>query len=144
MFRDCVVLGSVDAKDNWNTEGTILLHANRTGLEAIFSKNFMQLDSVSHPCINPTWPKIPRSKLHGYVVSTSTPQWYKNPTKIIRQFVMILPHCRVIVNTVRLTGLAAGVKSYIPVLTVLISLETLGIGQPKSRFLKHTSWTIWQ
>ena len=25
----------------------------------------------SHPCINPTWPKIPRGKLHGYVVSTS-------------------------------------------------------------------------
>ena len=28
-----------------------------------------QLDS----CINPTWPKIPTSKLHGNVVSTSTP-----------------------------------------------------------------------
>ena len=33
-----------------------------------------QLDS--HPCINPTWPTIPRGKLHGNVVSTSTPQWY--------------------------------------------------------------------
>ena len=36
MFRDCVVLGSVDAKDNWNTEGTIYTYANRTGLEAVF------------------------------------------------------------------------------------------------------------
>ena len=26
-----------------------------------------------HPCINPTWPKIPRRKLHGYVVSAVPP-----------------------------------------------------------------------
>ena len=33
-----------------------------------------QLDS--HTWINQTFPKIPSSKLHGYVVSTSTPQRY--------------------------------------------------------------------
>ena len=32
-------------------------------------ENMRQLDS--HPCINPTWPKFPRSKLHGNVVSTT-------------------------------------------------------------------------
>ena len=32
-------------------------------------ENVVSLDS--HPCINPTWPKIPKSKLHGNVVSTN-------------------------------------------------------------------------
>ena len=32
-----------------------------------------QLDS--HSCVNTTWHKNPRSKLHGNVVSSSTPQW---------------------------------------------------------------------
>ena len=41
MFRDCVVLGSVDAKDNWNTEGTIYTsrEQNFTGLEAVLFFN---------------------------------------------------------------------------------------------------------
>ena len=86
--------------------------------------------SGTHVNINPTWSKIPRSKLHGYVVSTSTPQWIM----ILNPFFVNIQK-----NSWQIDKTFYSVATYIPV-RVPIAVKWVWVERPAPRF-RIPPWT---